>query len=1329
MFGQTVANFTVSHTSACVGDTITMTSTSTSSSNIVNYIWSAQGAIVESGSGPNLTSFKFVYSTPGTFNLSLIVQDANGVSSNKIINDAITINAIPDAIISSSILTCNSPFEVNFNSEGSSSGANISYFWTFPQGSPGSFNGAQKTVTYANEGTITATLTVMNTLTSCKRIINKTVILQNFIADFEPVSSFCKGSSKTLINTSSSNASYFVWTSTGGIFNNSNAENPSIVFNIPGNYTITLNASNSAGCSDTYIQNVIVHELPQVSFSYDENNGCAPKNIQFTNTSPNQNIQYEWNFDDNSPIYNGFNPPIHNYSQNGLLYFPTLTATDNNGCVNSFVSDTLYFLNPIANYKFNPSSGCEPVTVNFIDQSFSFENIVSWLWNFDDGTTSTLQNPNHTFYCGTYNVSLTIVDENNCVSTANFENRIMSLVDGFTTSVPDLFYLQANHSTQTISMFQQDVSGNNYQYDQLSIGTEVDFDFSISDKVVCADEDVVLTPIVFTSCFEEEDAQYIWDIEGYGISTFDNPELTINLHDTLETNTPMDASLTINFRSCLSGPKIKVDSIFIKGPVANFMIEELICNQGSGPHLVEVNDINSIYGHTNEVFFDNQWVVTNQANDDVEVSYDWGDGTQTVITDDNLLEDADKGAVSHSYTGYGTYVVTQRITNLTTGCDNEHINNVYISSLSVDLLTDTVCQFQDYKLESSIVTQNDFYPVFYVISNGTQQYFGDVFSSNTLSLPTPANQFFYASNSGTETITILVSNSTGCTDTITKTLHTLSLPEAVISVNEDTVCLNEYAILNSTMSIFGDFTNSWGNSYWYTQDTVLINTTQFNENFNYQVTSPIVLSLVVSDGFGCKSNNVEKITLYPQTVLANFTSDTLLCNEELEVFDASTTQGIGTLNYSWYIDNQFINSSDNPIFSNSITVTPSTDLFKDYSLQLTVIDEKGCSDTITRLIHVSNPRIISVDTSVFATHVDINGNFTCPPVVVDFNANFLSNYEPESFNWSFGNDFDNDFDSQNESPVGIQYVQAGNYNLYLEMVESVSGCHFSFEKEPFLFIGGPTAEALITSDTNDLCGMNYLFQIINPSNNLDRWDWELGDGTIIHSEQELDNSFIHTYLNQEDFKPILTLYDDSLQCAVPMYIDFELIKNGLEAYFEMNPSEAVVDLNMTFIDNSTSSNASIVEWIWNFGDGDSINSINDNPVSHIFNDETSKWVTLTIVDENGCTDQYSLPIELFTVQIMFPNIITNPGSSGNNSLFTLFSDIFTSFQIIVVNRWGNVVYEGEKDPNNPLLLWNGLNKNSNNPCVDGTYFYKIEGVLKNGKAFNHHDYLTISGSN
>jgi PKD repeat protein len=53
------------------------------------------------------------------------------------------------------------------------------------------------------------------------------------------------------------------------------------------------------------------------------------------------------------------------------------------------------------------------LSVQFTDTSTDPDgSVVAWNWNFDDGQTSTEQNPSHTFATeGTYNVTLTVTDD------------------------------------------------------------------------------------------------------------------------------------------------------------------------------------------------------------------------------------------------------------------------------------------------------------------------------------------------------------------------------------------------------------------------------------------------------------------------------------------------------------------------------------------------------------------------------------------------------------------------------------------------------------------------------------------------------------------------------------------------------------------------------------------------------------------------------------------------------------------------------------------------------------------------------------------------------
>jgi len=64
---------------------------------------------------------------------------------------------------------------------------------------------------------------------------------------------------------------------------------------------------------------------------------------------------------------------------------------------------------PVADFEASYTSGVFPLTVAFTDLSTG--NPTSWTWNFGDGTTSTQQNPTHTYSSmGDYTVTLTVTN-------------------------------------------------------------------------------------------------------------------------------------------------------------------------------------------------------------------------------------------------------------------------------------------------------------------------------------------------------------------------------------------------------------------------------------------------------------------------------------------------------------------------------------------------------------------------------------------------------------------------------------------------------------------------------------------------------------------------------------------------------------------------------------------------------------------------------------------------------------------------------------------------------------------------------------------------------
>ncbi len=97
----------------------------------------------------------------------------------------------------------------------------------------------------------------------------------------------------------------------------------------------------------------------------------------------------------------------------------------------------VYAFDGVVNVTADTSVGPSPLTVNF--QGTSSLTVTAWNWDFGDGTTSTEQNPSHTYVsAGTYTVTLTIMHAsgtNYLVQTVTVPATAVSPVANFTADV------------------------------------------------------------------------------------------------------------------------------------------------------------------------------------------------------------------------------------------------------------------------------------------------------------------------------------------------------------------------------------------------------------------------------------------------------------------------------------------------------------------------------------------------------------------------------------------------------------------------------------------------------------------------------------------------------------------------------------------------------------------------------------------------------------------------------------------------------------------------------------------------------------------------------
>ena len=195
----------------------------------------------------------------------------------------------------------------------------------------------------------------------------------------------CSPIEVTFNNTSSDADTYF-WDFDDGYISNQSDPEHTFVNNTfdPIDYTIKLVASNSFGCVDTLNSELRVLPAPLAQFEYNDEPGCSPLEIEFTNQSEGATI-YEWQFGDGDA--SALEDAKHIYTneeQYVQSYKATLIAHNDYGCRD--ILDNYVTVYPLINYDFEltPSEGCHPLLVEMVSDPGAY----SYTWNFGDGQSA-----------------------------------------------------------------------------------------------------------------------------------------------------------------------------------------------------------------------------------------------------------------------------------------------------------------------------------------------------------------------------------------------------------------------------------------------------------------------------------------------------------------------------------------------------------------------------------------------------------------------------------------------------------------------------------------------------------------------------------------------------------------------------------------------------------------------------------------------------------------------------------------------------------------------------------------------------------------------------
>lgn len=904
---------------------------------------------------------------------------------------------------------------------------------------------------------------------------------------------------------------------------------------------------------------------PVAAFSADTTKGCAPTLIRFRDESTGNPTSWRWDLGNGTISF--VKNPAATYLDPGT-YTVKLVATNASG------SDSVVKLNyitiyatPVVNFAASSTTGCFPLTVQFTDLTTATNStITEWLWDFGDGTTSTQQNPSHTYTAlGNYNVSLKVKTNNGCENTLTRLNyiRINSGVtaafnftapnscrpptvitffnqstgtgaltyqwdfgDGSTSSLTNPTYAYTTPGTYTVRLIVRNSSGcadTMTLVNAITIGTVL-ANFTAPVQV-CAGQSFTITN---TSSPAPSGA--FWS---FGDGSFSN---AISPVKTYTTGGNYTIKLVSNFGACKDS--VEKPITVLDQPLAEFTA---INNKGCKVPAT-VNFTNTAVGATSYL-------------------WDFGDGNTSTAANP-----------AHTYTSFGNYTVRLTVVN-NLGCSATVVKNNFVQLLRPQVaIVNTPregCVPYTYTPLINVLTGD-------AIVNYNWD-FGDGFTS------TDALPVHTYTNPGTYTIKLVYTTAGGCTDStiVTNAIRVGQRPNPAFSANPRFACA--FTPVSFTDLTTGPAVDRW---FWRFGDGGV--STQPNPVYTYNDTGYFSVTLIVTSN-GCTDSVTLNNYMYIKPPVARF-YDSSSCSSKFTRWFRD--QSIGATSWSWSFGDGNTSTQQNPAHTYGLPGM--------YTVTLTVRNDT-CEHTFQRVV-----QIVSELANFSATDTVI-----CKGTPVTFNTINITPQNISQFVWDFG---DGRITTGGNSIVHT-YRTAGKFNVQL-IITDRNGCRDTLLKPLYIEVHGPTASFTTVNPavcTNATVNFNDA-SVSDGLHPIQQWIWNYGDGV---RDTLTAPPFQHTYANAGVFTVTLKVVD-SKGCVDSMVRNGTVIISKPLPRFISADTTSCMGKPIRFINQSNSNTPSVYNW--QFGDGNT--SAVTNPV-HNYVAEGFYTITLQVTDRYGCVDTFS----------------------------------------------------------------------------------------------------------
>jgi len=1006
-----------------------------------------------------------------------------------------------------------------------------------------------------------------------------------------------------------------------------------------------------------------------VDFYATPTKGCVPLTVSFYIQTQIELSYIFWDFGNGN--YSNLPNPTVNYINYGSY---TITLIVSDGIIYDTIKKVDYinvYNKPTASFTYQPQYGCVPLTVNFSNTStIGNAPINSFIWNFGDGSISTAQNPIHVYnLAGTYNVTLTVTDTNNCSSSITINNAIIvssyptaNFTANITTSCAPPFtvdFINQSSGMGSLSYIWHFGDGNtssqqNPSHTYTSYGT-FDVTLIVINQYGCSD---TLTKNNFIKI---QDIEASFSIMPSDTVCPNQPVEFIN-----ESGTAALWSFGDNNASTQPNP---IHSYTNPGTYTVMMIAEpgSICQDTAyktiyvRPYPDAQFSFNINYTCGNPITF-----TPNNLNG---TSYVWNFGDSNTST-----------SISPTYT-YSInkdtfYYVSLTITDIY-GCTNtyQHPQPIIIDKINTEIISsdENGCKplTVNFSANSDIDTN-------YIQITSWSWNFGNNNSSN---LPNPTFTF---QDTGMHIISLTITTDLGCTSTAYDTILVGEKQTPIISYSISEICAND-TIKFTSLSVDSNYIDNYSwtfiNQYNETVATstdknpeiegfngigyiTIVHTVEHNGCYNstsidsaFKINGPYIkkidtimvgchnpylIGVVIKaqelnrlyidmDNNGTFEDSVVFFTpiqqftdtfWYEYPTNSYFTinviayNDSTGCNYEanktIKILDIKAELTVQSPSCPQNVLFNFINSQDYDV--NSILFNYGDGNYGNYPIYTYPLQSANYTVYLYLQNGIGCKDTDSVYLRIFYPKPGfiIDNHQFCPPFTVNFVDTSTADTTIIFWEWNINPPNINLYDQN----ISYTFTNPGNYTVSLKVIDAI-GCQATYTATNG--IQALSFNAQFIAQNTKIC-KNDTVKFISNVQYANLYIWDYGDGSIIDTALNP----IHQYTDTGNFTVTLII-----QAPYPNCID-TLIKHNYISVQDIDIEflSSITDTNcypaiVTFM-NNTNTNYEPT-WFWFFGDGNV--STLQNP-QHIYSLPGEYWVILEGTTSYGCKDKDSLKITI-----------------------------------------------------------------------------------------------------